>query len=107
MARRLCIPSPVDSDSAEDMMDMDDDDGDDDDSDGTASDSSEETNLMNPANYREDSKNDTSNLAGLLAGDKHLPEYYMNMMTDPDESLLQYNEYMSNSQKLLDHIKQE
>ncbi|KAL2368719.1 hypothetical protein RJ035_007449 [Blastomyces gilchristii] len=97
MARRHCVSSPVDSDSEEDPMDMDDGDGDDDDSDGMASDFSGETDLTDPADYGEDSKNDARDLAGLLTGDEHLPEYYMNMMTDPDRSLLQYNEYMSNS----------
>ncbi|KAL2375977.1 hypothetical protein RJZ90_007801, partial [Blastomyces dermatitidis] len=94
-------------DSEEDPMDVNDDDGDDDDSDGMASDSSGETDLTDSADYEEDSKNDVRDLADLLAGDKHLSEYYMNMMTDSDEFLLQYNEYISNSQKLLDHIKQE
>ncbi|KAL2373336.1 hypothetical protein RJ035_006031 [Blastomyces gilchristii] len=107
MARRHRIPSPVDSDSEEDMMDVDDSDGDDDDSDGTASDSGGETDLTDPVDYREDGKNDASNLAGLLAGDEHLPEYYMEMMTDPDGSLLQYNEYAPSSWKLLDCIEQE
>ncbi|KAL2368264.1 hypothetical protein RJZ57_007359 [Blastomyces gilchristii] len=107
MAHRHCISSPVDSDSAEDMMDMDDNDDNNDDSDSMASASSRETNLMNSANYRKDSKNDTSNLTGLLTGDKHLSEYYINIMTDSDEFLLQYNEYVSNSQKLLDCIEQE
>ncbi|OAT14320.1 hypothetical protein BDBG_17996 [Blastomyces gilchristii SLH14081] len=56
-------------------MDMDDNDDDNDDSDSMASASSRETNLMNSANYRKDSKNDTSNLTGLLTGDKHLSEF--------------------------------
>ncbi|OJD11103.1 hypothetical protein AJ78_08053 [Emergomyces pasteurianus Ep9510] len=111
MARRRRVPSPVDSDSGEDTMDVDvdedDGDGDDDDSDGTASDSSGETDLTDPADYGEDGKNDASDLTGLLAGDEHLPEYYMDMMTDPDGSLLQYDEYAPNSRKLLDRIEQE
>ncbi|EQL29754.1 hypothetical protein BDFG_07648 [Blastomyces dermatitidis ATCC 26199] len=105
MTRRHCVPSPIDSDSEEDLMDVDDGDHDDDDSDGTASDSSEETDLTDPADYGEDGKNDARDLAGLLVSDEHLSEYYMNMMTDSDRSLLQYNKYTPNSQKLLDHIK--
>ncbi|EDN06867.1 predicted protein [Histoplasma mississippiense (nom. inval.)] len=99
MARGHRVPSPVDSDSEEDPMD-DGDGDDDDDSDGTASDSSGETDLTDPADYGEDGKNDASDLAGLLAGDEHLPEY-------PDGSLLQYDEYAPNSRKLLDRIEQE
>ncbi|OAT02934.1 uncharacterized protein BDCG_17839 [Blastomyces dermatitidis ER-3] len=107
MAHQHCISSPVDSDSAEDMMNVNDNDDDNDDSDGIASDSSREINLTDSANYRKDSKNDISNLTDLLTGDKHLSEYYINIMTDSDEFLLQYNKYVSNSQKLLDCIKQE
>ncbi|KKZ63957.1 hypothetical protein EMCG_01711 [[Emmonsia] crescens] len=98
---RETSPVDSDSDSGEDTMDVDDGDGDDDDSDGTASDSSGETNLTDPADYREDGKNDASDLAGLLAGNKHLPELY------GYRSSLQYNEYMPNSRKLLDRIEQE
>ncbi|EQL30678.1 hypothetical protein BDFG_06832 [Blastomyces dermatitidis ATCC 26199] len=109
MAGRRRVPSPVNSYSEEDQMDVNNSDGDNDYSDAMASDfnSSEETDLMDPADYREDSKNDTSDLTGLLAGDEHLSEYYVNMMTNSDRSLLQYNEYMPNSWKLLNRVEQE
>ncbi|KAL2372712.1 hypothetical protein RJZ57_002838 [Blastomyces gilchristii] len=75
MAHRHRVPSPIDSDSEEDTMDVDDDDGKDDDSDGTASDSSGETDLTDSVDYRKDSKNDISNLTDLLTGDEHLSEF--------------------------------
>ncbi|EGC45046.1 conserved hypothetical protein [Histoplasma capsulatum var. duboisii H88] len=74
-------------------------------SDGMASKFSEETDLMDSADYGEDSKRDTSDLAGLLMDDEHPLEHYMEMMADMNESLLQYNEYAANSLKLLDYIK--
>ncbi|EER42759.1 conserved hypothetical protein [Histoplasma capsulatum H143] len=90
-----------------DSMDMDDDDNDGYESDSIASKSSKKTNLTDSADYGEDSEKDTSNLAGLLTDDEHPLEYYMEMMADTNESLLQYNEYAANSLKLLNCIEQE
>ncbi|KAK2796019.1 hypothetical protein FQN50_009639, partial [Emmonsiellopsis sp. PD_5] len=44
-----------------------------DDSDDTAFNFSGETDLMDPANYRKDVKNDISNLTDLLMNNKHPP----------------------------------
>lgn len=115
MARRRSVPSLVNCDSEDDSeketMDVDDDDN----SDDTASDSSRETDLTDPADFGEDRpaddgedcQNDAEDLAGLLADDEHPPEYYMEIMNNLDESLLQYDEYAPNSLKLLDRIEQE
>ncbi|ODH12770.1 hypothetical protein ACO22_07933, partial [Paracoccidioides brasiliensis] len=67
---------------------------------------SRKTDLTDSIDYRKDSKNDVSNLTNLLADDKHLSEYYIQMMIDSDEFLLQYNEHTSHSPKLLNHIEQ-
>ncbi|KKZ66482.1 hypothetical protein EMCG_07786 [[Emmonsia] crescens] len=108
MTYQHCVSSLINSDSEKDMMyvNMSDDNCNDDDSDDTAFNFSEETDLMNTADYREDSKNDISDLTDLLTGNEHLSEYYMKMMTDSDRFLLQYDEYMSNSLKLLNCMKQ-
>ncbi|PGG95772.1 hypothetical protein GX51_08125 [Blastomyces parvus] len=76
--RRRREASPTINDSEEDTTD------DKDDSYGTASDSSRDIDPTDSADYREDSKNDECDLTGLLAGDEHLPEYYMEMMADLD-----------------------
>ncbi|EGC42806.1 conserved hypothetical protein [Histoplasma capsulatum var. duboisii H88] len=89
-----------------DPMDMNDDDNNGYESNGTASKSSKKTDLMNSADYEKDSEEDTSNLASLLADDKHPLKHYMEMMANTNRSLLQYNEYTANSLKLLNCIEQ-
>ncbi|KAL2376344.1 uncharacterized protein BDCG_16629 [Blastomyces dermatitidis ER-3] len=79
-------------------MDVDDNDGGSYHSDSTATD---------PADYNKQGKNNTHDLAGLLADNEHPPEYYMKMLNSGNKSLLQYNEYTDNSPKLLSHIEQE
>ncbi|KAK2747767.1 hypothetical protein FQN57_001797 [Myotisia sp. PD_48] len=84
---------------AVDIMDMDD-------VGNTNSHASEETDLTDVEDIDEEGQ-DLDDLAELLADNEHPPDYYLNLMENIDESLLDCNEYADTSLHLLDRIERE